>query len=481
MPDYNLNYVGSSGYGVLPGGRYGLLSTPPKPPTGPSRQDYAVWDLTTGKTVSVLTGKPFSGVDPRTGKNFNNGVESAPSAASAASMPSFGDRYQAREVIKSPAVATATEQLMEQFRKTADSALSDFGATLNQFKTDLTAGRALSREAQNLTPTVEALSAAQRGYDTSLTGADEAYRRALEDAAARERGVVEQANATLPAYDEALNRIIANQNDLAMRNFSRYKMGTGTPRSMGGSDTAILANAALQASLPLEQAKIQRRYDILSGMALPTEERIAGRAIGYGGSFLPSIAGSRYGSQTTLATTIQGLRERVANMSYTDAVNYLRASGIQAELQTAILSGQAGTLGQLAGLEEASRYRGLEDVAGVPLSQPVYYNMGLPNYPQFPTRYPTTGTYGVQTPRLASNGPVTVSPTTATQAAPGGLGGMSWEDLYYAYGLTPEDYASLGGVQQIPNYPNVPYAYAGPAGTVQTMGLVPEYAAGGVG
>lgn len=482
MPNYpNISYPGSSGYGVRPDGTYGPMTTPVPTTT---RQPYAAYDISSGRYIDITTGKPYTGKDPRTGQQFSNGALSAQSAQSAASAAGIdpnnpAQRYKPVDIVKAPDVNAAQQNLMETFRRNADQALTDFGTHLRSFQTDLTSARGLSREAQNISPTVDALTAAQGRYAGDLGSSEAEYRRAMADAAARERGVVQQANDLLPSYDTALDNILRNNLALVQGNLSRYKMGTGTPTSPGSSEARILASQATQAALPIEQAKIQRRYDILGGMALPVERELGGQRINFAGSFLPGVASSRYQSATSLPMQIQTLKQQVAGMSYQDAVRFLQAQGIPAEMQNAILSAQTGTLGQLGALEESTRYRGLQDVLGAQVANPVYYSQALPAYPNFPTRYPTTNTGTTPAPMQAPNAPRTVAP----QQAPTGIGGMSYEDLYQMYGLTPEDYAYFNQYMnppQSPNRENTPNVYQGPPGTVQTAGLIPEYAAGGV-
>lgn len=444
------NFPGSSGYGIRSDGTYGPLTRTPSRTTTP-RTDYAVWNASTGRAVSILTGQPFSGVDPRSGRTYNQGQEVTPPSPTANIDPNNpNQRYRPVDIVRSPDVSEAQQNLMEQFRSNANSSLRDFGQHLNDFRADTSAAREASSTARNIAPTEAALTTAQQTYGGDLTAANEAYRQALADAAARERGIVTQAQDLLPSYDAAANAIAQQQLQTALGQYNRYKAGSGTPTSFGTSDLRTLGRMAQDVLLPFEREKINQRYNILTGMAMPTEERIAGRNIGYAGSFQPSIAGSRYGSATTLATTIQNLRQQVANMSYADAVNYLRAAGIPAEMQNAILAGQTGTLGSLAQLEEASRYRGLEDVLGAQVSQPVYYNMALPGYPASTPRYPVTGTTPPGQPGLrAPNAPQTVSPTTGQQ--------QNLDELWNSYmlsGMSPQDFNQFV-LQSNPRYNNL--------------------------
>lgn len=475
MPQYNLNFQGSSGFGVLPGGRYGrLTSTPPRNP-GAGNPDHAIWDASSGRVVSFNTGQPFSGVDPGTGKNFNNGIEVAP--PNPATQP-FNERYQPREIIRSPETARAQTDLMEQFRSNASSALQDFNSQLSRYRDDVNAARSASHAATDVAPTVAALQSAQRDYGSSLTTADQRYQAALDEAAARERGIVTQAQ-DYSGFDTALNNALAHNLDVVRGNVSRYKMGTSTPRSMGSAENAMLMAGATAASVPIELARQQRRYDVLTGLAMPTERDIAGRNIAYAGGFLPGTAASRYGAETGTAMNVQNLLSQAATAGFTNAAAYLQAYGMPAMLQQQILTGQITELEALRQIEEAARYRTVEDTAGMPITQPVSYNMALPGYPSYPTRYPRAGA-----------GPVVVSPGRSTAPAyPSGLDqygigipyrGIPYRGILPEAGITP---GYLGPTRYPVSYahstPNTPPPFA--ANMPPYIDYTQEQYAGGVG
>ena len=441
MPNYptstTINAPGSSGYGINPlTGRYGPLVSGPASSTGTNRADYGVYDAQSGKLISVLTGKPYSGVDPHSGYTYSNGVQTSgtPGSAATATIPGTNtqinpndpnQRYQAVNIDKNKDVVAAEGDLMKTFQDNAKSALSDFGTTLSNFKNDLASARTKANAATDITGTTKALTDAQGEYSGSLDASNAAYQKALADSAAAQRGVVSQANADLPLYDQATNNVIANQLGLAQQNFSRYKMGSATPTSGSSADMRELARAADQASAPMELAKVNQRYNILGSLAMPAEERIGAAGINYAGSFLPSIAGSRYGSATTLANTLQGLKQQVAGMSMQDATQFLTAAGIPAQMQQAILSGQINQLGQLGQVESANKYQGLQDLLGVNVSQPVGYNMGNPGYPSYPPT-PPTSRYGGY-PNF-NGGQQQVAPQQPNQAPGGGNQGNRRED-----------------------------------------------------
>jgi len=371
--------------------------------------DYGVWDPTTGKTVSLKTGKPWNGKETRTGKTYTNGVEATDPNAN---QP---PNLQAKEIVKDPAVATAQQGLMKTFTDSANSSLQDFSKYLAQFKTDLSTARTKAAAATDPTPTINALTQAQNQYSGALDSSNASYQKALADAAARTRGVVQQANDTLPAYDAAANAIADRQTQEAVRQVGRYKMGSGTPTSMGSAEQQILGRSIADARLPLEQAKINQRFNILGTLAMPTEQTIAGQNLSYSGNYLPGIAGSRYGSQTSTANSIQALKAQVAGMSFNDAMKFMQSAGIPAQIQQQILGGQINELGALGGIADQSHYRYIQDPQAMSLSTPMFPNSGIAPYPNNgqPGRYQQPGQQGGQPGPgvpLAGNAPVQVGP-----------------------------------------------------------------------
>jgi hypothetical protein len=477
------NYIGSSGYGTLPNGLYGNMPTTPNYNVQ-QPLEYAVYDVSQNKVVSNRTRKPFTGKDPRTGQSYVNGVASAASAESAQPMDP-NQRYRALDVVKAPDIASAQTDMMAAFKKTADASLKPFSEHLGNFNADLESARSAGKEATNIQPTVNALVGAQQKYAADLGSSNDSYQKALADAAAASRGIVKSADNTLPMYDAAANNLqniaIANANRYA----SRYQLGSGTPSSPSSYMEALRMQKVAEAAAPFEMAKIDRRFSNLSNYALPVEQQIAGQNINYVGNYLPGIAGSNYNSAVQTANAIQSLKNSVSGMSYDNAIRYMQALGIPSDLMQRVFSNQLGQLGQLAQLGEMSHYRGLEDTNPMSVSQPVYYNMGLPGYPKTPVRQPQRNTpqqssipnqpsdnygntgldqygRGIQYNPIQQNG--TVAPS-----------GMSWDDYYYLYGMTPEDVSYLngggGGEYRTPNTGT---------GYYNVDGNVPEWAAGGV-
>lgn len=446
----NLNYVGSSGFGTRPDGTYGPVYTaPPDLTHGAAATDYPVYDISTGKNVSVKTGKPWVGPFPvgwvdaySKAAGGGRGVQVPFAPAGTEINPNDpSQRYRAANIVKQPDVAGAQSELMKTFQDTAQQSLKGFSDYLKTFQTDLSNARGATAAATNITPTVNALTQAQAGYASDLSGANTAYQQALAESAARQRGVVGEAQGLLPMYDTAAKNAEDAQLAALQRQLSQYKITTGTPTSLGGDEERMLLQGVQNIMLPIEQAKINQRYSILSGMALPVESNIGGANINYAGSFLPGIAGSKYGSARDLATTIQNLKTQVANMSTQQAIAFMQAQGIPAQIMQQVLSGQISELGGLSNLESLSNYQGLQDILGAYPSQPVGYNVSTPGYPMTGPRYPTSAN------TLGANPPSVVSP-----ARSGVLGDISGG---IPYAPLP---GSIGGAPYTPQSPVPTYS-----------------------
>lgn len=399
------NYVGSSGYDAS-----GNLLTYSPTATKATRQDYPVFDITSGKYVSVLTGQPYTGKDPWQGKSYSGGVLQTTSTGTEATGDATKD-YKGVNIEKSPALVEPTEDLLKTFKENAAASLKGFSDYLNDFKSDLSGARTKTAAATDITPTVTAATEQQKSYADELNAARQAYQDALNASAANQRNVVAQATDLLPSYDEATNTLRNLQLGAVQANLNRYKLGTGTPTSYGGYETAMLAKAAAEAAAPFEMAKINQRYNILGQMALPVEQQLAGQRIAYAGGFLPSVAGAEYSSANALTQYIQSLKQAVANMSLQNATAYLTAAQVPDQIKQAVLSGQTRNLAEIASLYPSVYYQGLQYLPGASLSQPEYYSMATGGYPASSQVMPTgtrTGTASLANGLYAANAPVQV-------------------------------------------------------------------------
>lgn len=405
----NLNYVGSSGYGVLPSGRYGQMTTPAPPqilnPNTQTGPDYGVWRG--GRVVSILTGNPWEGIEPRTGNYYRGGQQTA----EAANIP-YGSntpinpndvaaRYKPVEVIKSPNVAAGAEDLYKTFTTNANNALKGFDEHLTDYTATNQAALKQANAATDIGPTVAGLTAAQRRYADQLNTNTVNYGNLNADAAARERAIIASEQQGLGQFNTVSNESRDLANQYAAGTVNRFGM---TNYGGGGSAPGLssdLINMSLQksyeASLPYELAKVNKQYDVW-GHALNTEGRIAEREGQRIGSYNPMAYGAEYGSATDLAKTIQQLKAQTAGLSFDAASRYLASLGVPDQIRQQILQGQIGALGGIGQLEEQSRYRSLQDILGARLDQPQYFSQA-------------TGPLPGPRERPPSNAPVEVSPT----------------------------------------------------------------------
>ena len=350
-----------------------------------------------GKFYSTKTGKLFTGADS-TGNTYNNGFKQS----------DVKDRYQAVDVTKDPAVADETSKLLDSFKSDAASALKDFNSHLSDFSADTSGARAKGAQATDISGFETGMNQRQAALDKSLNQSVGDYANLNADQATKENAIVKQAFDILPQYDAAAAAIADRQAQALQANMSRYKLGTDTPRSLSGVEQNILARNVADVYLPMEQQKIARNLDLVTNLSLPVSRELYGNEANRISNFNPKIAQQEFASGQATLQTIQGVRQQVAAMSYDDATRYMQSLGVPAQIQQQILSGQLGQLGQIAGLNDATHYRGLQDLAGAYPSQPVYYNMGTPGYggASYPGRYGITNTGNT----LGGNAPTTVSP-----------------------------------------------------------------------
>jgi hypothetical protein len=343
------------------------------------------------------------------------------------------------DIVKDPAVADATKSLLDTFKQSTADSLKGFQDYLDQFRKDTSSALTASKAAQNITPTVNTLTGNQTAYNASLDKSTAAQAAELEKAkadyaalnaanATTQRGIVQKGYNELPAYDAAGNAIADRQMQTVVQNLSRYKLGTGTPTSLGSDESRILAQGAADVMLPLKQSQIARRYDLFGNEA-NVESGLYGAERNRVASFNPDVAAREFSaSQGTAqqefqsgqvtANTIQNLKERVAQMSYQDAIRFFDLVGVPAQIRQQILGGQISQLGQLAQLNDLSRYRGLSDRLGVNLSQPQYAGFSAPGFPA-PSRNPPSSPGNQPAPGLpASNAPKQIGPRGGPDTGP---------------------------------------------------------------
>jgi len=413
MPNYSSgfggNYPGSSGYNTdgtpIIGTRYAAVT-----PSDPN--DFLTMDAT-GLVTSKRTGKPFTGKSQQNGLTYKNGRQdlstpigvSVPGTNQTIDPNNPTQRYKPVDIVKDPAIASGTADLLDTFKKSAADSLKGFDDYLATFKAGTADAMAKTKAATDIGPLTDNLRGQQTQYAGALNKSAAEIAALNANDAAAQRGIVAQAQATLPeidaGYQDALNRDLAS----VQGNVSRYKTTSGTPSSLGSSEMRIQDNANQNLLVPFELAKSQRKLDILQNLALPVQRDITGRETSRITQFDPQVAAQQFQSGTATESQIQGLKTQVAGMSWDSATRYMQSLGVPAAIQQQILSGQIQTLGGISQLNAGSRYQGLQDVLGANLSQPVGYSIAQPALPA-PNRYSSvTGT------PLAPNAPVQVGGT----------------------------------------------------------------------
>lgn len=357
----SLSYTGSSALGSAPRNFEEL------------RPDYPVIDAGTGNLVSAKTGQSWTGPIPG---------QPAPSTVN----PNDPNRYQAVEVIKSPAIAGATNTLMDSFKQGADITNKGWKDFFDEAKNAQAANReAFNREQRyfDVQPTADELRSGNERFASLSRDIGGRYGAVDANYEARMRELLAQAEGVLPQYDEAA-RAIANQQFAANAGMvSRYKAGSGTPMSLGSSEIAMLNRAARDAYLPFEREKIARRLGLITDLSMPLEREFATRD---SARLADEYGREQYLSERNAETVkqIKQLELAVAGMSRQQAESYLRSLGLPSQIAQEILSRHIANLGGLAQLEEGSRYRGLQDTQGINLTPAVGYNMSMGSFPTIP-------------------------------------------------------------------------------------------------
>lgn len=403
-----------------------MLNTAPNVTVG--GDDYPVWGTGSNQGLLVYrkSGLPYSGVEPSSGKNFQGGREVKPPAGQqfipGTTTPidpnNPNQRYQAVNVDKNKPVEQATDSLLQDFKKTAGSAVQDFGSYLNDFKSQVGSANASGRAAVgNIGNTAADLQAQQSRYSGSLDNAVSHAAQNNSDVAAREAEILrqEQENNRV-GMNNALTASERMQLGQLNQQVSRYKIAGGTPTSMGSDELAMQAAGARQIAIPIELQRVQNAQNILQNTALPIAQQDAARDAQFWQSFVPGVAGTQYQSAQQTTMQIQKLKELAVTLGYDNAMKYMQSIGVPTQIQQQILSGQIGNLGGLNQLYSGSRYQGLQDVLGANVSQPANYSVQTGGLPQ--PRYPDIGI--PQTDLGQPNAPVTYNANPNAGVGPGG-------------------------------------------------------------
>lgn len=358
-----------------------------------SGPDYPVWNSGTGQLESIQTGKKWT--------------KAIPGQPPPQPDPSDPNRYGAVSVVKNPVQADANNAIMSQFKTLAAQTDKGWQDYFNEAK----AAQAVSKQAFlndqkaiDVAPTAAALRSNLTDFAGTSRRIGTEYAARDADYETAQRALVDRANAVLPQYDAAADAIAARQLAAAGAQVSRYKAGSGTPRSLGSSELALQNRAAADILLPLEREKIARRMGLITDFESPLEREYANRDVARYTQF--DYPNERYLSERGADTEkqIKQLELAVSGMSRSQAEQYIRSLGLPMEIAQQVLSRHIANLAGIAGLDEAAYYRGLQDKVGANLSQPVYYSPATGNYPVYPVSS-FTGSTGASSVAAANPGP----------------------------------------------------------------------------
>lgn len=388
-----------------------------------------VWNAAKG-IFTGLDGSAFSGAIG--GQSYTAGKSPAQVQNDTTS------RYQPVNIVKSPEIAGATDKLIgaygdnlnlekNNFTDFLDAARTAKDAATSSFQSDIKAYN--PTDFSNTLNDLNSRYAAAGGVtNANFSGTSDdlnnQYSGILSDLAGKENAGVQKAYDLLPQYDTAGDRIGDAQTSALIQQLSRYKLGSGTPMSLGSDEQQRLIEGVANVRLPLEQQKIQRQYDTLTGLEIPIEQQQAQRGISQLTGFTYPNVQSRYGNDMNLlntnyshaydaATQIQNLKVQTAGLGIQDAVKYMQAIGVPAVLQQQVLGGDISNLSGLSSLYGGSRYQGLQDENGVYVSQPFGSTFNSPGYAPVASRY--SGAVPNTSAPLASGNPAQVATPAGQQ------------------------------------------------------------------
>ena len=372
----------------------------------PTQSDVPVFDVSTGK-MKKRNGSLFSG--NLNGYTYANGVlsgQQVPFSNKSINPNDANQRYQGVNIPKGSPVAGGSADLAQSFQSGQDQGLKDFGTYLSQAKG--VAGTAIdaSKAAGDVSQTTQALQGAQKRYDLNLADSNARYQQQLQQNAAAETGVVNQATQDLGLYDTALTNAEGLAQQQAENAVTRYGMGKNAGgANMGlGTDVARLAlQKSYEASQPYELAKVNQRYSNLSNYALPVARDIGQQGIAYAGSYLPGISAASFSSTQGTAQAIQSLKQAAAAQDWSTVQQILQLPGGEAAVRNAIYGGDVQILSALNALYGQTNYQGLQDLMGTNVSQPVGFNNATPGFGSGP-RYNVSGGTGTAMPSRSYSG-----------------------------------------------------------------------------
>ena len=126
------------------------------------------------------------------------------------------------------------------------------------------------------------------------------YSDTLSNLQNQENQDVTQANQNLTGYDTAAQAVADQEQQALGAQVSRYKLGTGTPASLGGGEEAMLLQGTQNIQLPTQLAKVQAQQNLLTNYQTPLQQQMAQSQIGqinYATPLAQQIYGQNYGAQ----------------------------------------------------------------------------------------------------------------------------------------------------------------------------------------
>lgn len=344
-----------------------------------------VFDANLGMYVNSASGRPYSGRYGTTGQEYVNGQPTGvpvPYGAGATINPNDPtQRYRATSIEKNPQVSSAAQAMADSLTRTATQGLQNFNEYKKNFTDSINRAQSLSNAATDIGPVSANLRGLQSGYSAALDAASQRYNDVLANTKAAEQAIVKQGYDYLPMYDAAAQAAANEQMAALQRNIGRYKSASGTPMGLGSSEQQMLLGGARQILVPMEQAKIQQRYNVLNQLAMPSVLDLANRQTAKVGTFDPMVAAAQFQSGTATEQTIQQLASVASQMAYQDAIRYMQSLGVPEQLQQQIMSGNIQNAGALNAVFAGSRYQGLQDILGANITPSQNYNFLSGGYP----------------------------------------------------------------------------------------------------
>ncbi len=385
--------------------------------------------------VSSTTGQPYSGT------YFGNTYVNGQSYQQLANSPSS---YTSLTIPKSPAIAGATSGLLGQFGNNLslqNNNFSDFLSAANNATNAATTGFNNDiNNAYNLQPLGNTLNtlntnyagnagALNNSFNNEANTLNTDYSNTVSNLGNQENAAVSQAYGMLPAYNQAEQNIGTLEGNNLNSMISKYAAASGTPTGLGSNEEQTLAKGLADINVPLQEAQIGQNYNILENLQVPLEQQQAQAQIGQLQNFSMPLAqtqynqgmntlNTEYGQQYGTASQLQNLAIQIAGKPISEAVQYMQAMGVPAQVQQAILSGNVSNLAGLSGLWQGANYQGLQNNLGNNVASPTGAVFSAPSR-GFNTNYGSNfsglggGTYAGQypSPNNAMGVPTTAYPS----------------------------------------------------------------------